>query len=145
MEEKRENPDYRRVILHADDLGMNRGVTDGIMQGFRQGLLTSTSLLSNAPDAARALKLWKELIDDQAAARLPLHALAFKAGGSNEPLRSGRASEFDPGPASYGQELSRRIAGLRRAISRHFRPLFPIATTRRTPLSADPKRIGPAG
>jgi len=53
---------------------MNRGVTDGIMQGFRRGLLTSTSLLSNAPDAARALQLWKELIDDQAAARLPLHS-----------------------------------------------------------------------
>jgi predicted glycoside hydrolase/deacetylase ChbG (UPF0249 family) len=64
----------RLVILHADDLGMNRAVTDGIMQGFRQGLLTSASLLSNAPDAARAAMLWKELLGDQAAARLPLHA-----------------------------------------------------------------------
>lgn len=74
MGKQQENPDLcRRVFLHADDLGMNCGVTDGIMQGFRQGLLTSTSLLSNAPDAARALMLWKELIDDQAAARLPLH------------------------------------------------------------------------
>jgi predicted glycoside hydrolase/deacetylase ChbG (UPF0249 family) len=75
MKNKQENPDYfRRVFLHADDLGMNRGVTDGIMQGFRLGLLTSASLLSNAPDASRALKLWKELLDDQASARLPLHA-----------------------------------------------------------------------
>ena len=72
---KKGNSDYcRRVYLHADDLGMNRGVTDGIMQGFRQGLLTSTSLLSNAPDAARALELWKELLDDQSSARLPLHS-----------------------------------------------------------------------
>ncbi len=74
MKNERENPDYRRVILHADDLGMNRGVTDGIIQGFREGLLTSASLLSNAPDAERALRLWIELLEDQAAARLPLHA-----------------------------------------------------------------------
>jgi chitin disaccharide deacetylase len=74
MKNQRENPDYRRVILHADDLGMNRGVTDGIMQGFREGLLTSASLLSNAPDAQRALTLWKKLLDDQAEAQLPLHS-----------------------------------------------------------------------
>ena len=73
MKNHRENSDYRRVFLHADDLGMNCGVTDGIMHGFRQGLLTSASLLSNAPDAQRALRLWKELLEDQAAARLPLH------------------------------------------------------------------------
>ena len=74
---KKGNSDYsRQVILHADDLGMNRSITDGIMQGFRQGLLTSALLLANAPDAARALILWKELLRDQAAARLPLHACA---------------------------------------------------------------------
>jgi chitin disaccharide deacetylase len=74
MGQKRKNQDFcRQVFLHADDLGMNRAVTDGIMQGFRQGLLTSASLLSNAPDADRALRLWRELIDDQEAARLPLH------------------------------------------------------------------------
>jgi chitin disaccharide deacetylase len=74
MKNKLENSNScRRVFLHADDFGMNVSVTDGIIQGFRRGLLTSTSLLSNAPDAARALKLWKQLIDDQAAAQLPLH------------------------------------------------------------------------
>ena len=51
----------RRIALHADDLGMNPAVTDGILQGFEQGLLTSTSLLSNAPDAARALDCWRQL------------------------------------------------------------------------------------
>jgi chitin disaccharide deacetylase len=59
------------LVLHADDLGMNRAVTDGIVRGFRQGMLTSTSLLSNAPDADRALAQWKELIAEQAAGRLP--------------------------------------------------------------------------
>ena len=51
----------RRIALHADDLGMNPAVTEGILQGFEQGLLTSTSLLSNAPDAARALDRWRQL------------------------------------------------------------------------------------
>jgi predicted glycoside hydrolase/deacetylase ChbG (UPF0249 family) len=75
MKKYQPNPDScRQVILHADDLGMNRQVTDGIMQGFRQGILTSTSLLANAPDAARALALWIQLINDQASARLPLHS-----------------------------------------------------------------------
>ncbi len=51
----------RRIALHADDLGMNPAVTEGIIKGFEAGLLTSTSLLSNAPDAARALDRWLEL------------------------------------------------------------------------------------
>jgi len=51
----------RRIALHADDLGMNAAVTDGILRGFDEGLLTSTSLLSNAPDASRALDCWRQL------------------------------------------------------------------------------------
>ena len=37
------------IILHADDFGMNPAVTAGIVRGFEHGLLTSTSLLTNAP------------------------------------------------------------------------------------------------
>lgn len=51
----------RRVVLHADDFGMSTAVTDGILQGFAEGLLTSTSLLANAPDAARAIRSWQGL------------------------------------------------------------------------------------
>jgi chitin disaccharide deacetylase len=58
------------LILHADDLGMNRAVSDGILRGFGEGLLTSTSLLANAPDAGRALGRWKILAADHAAGRL---------------------------------------------------------------------------
>jgi predicted glycoside hydrolase/deacetylase ChbG (UPF0249 family) len=61
----------RLVALHADDLGMNPAVTDGIFQAFQQGLLTSTSLLSNAPDAARALERWRRLEADRAEGNLP--------------------------------------------------------------------------
>ena len=49
------------VVLHADDLGLNRAVTEGILRGFTHGLLTSTSVLANAPYAAQAIVAWKEL------------------------------------------------------------------------------------
>ena len=61
----------RRVVLHADDFGMNPAVTDGILDGFQQGLLTGTSVLSNAPDAARALAAWKQLAEDRRRGCLP--------------------------------------------------------------------------
>jgi chitin disaccharide deacetylase len=61
----------RQLALHADDLGMNHAVNDGILRGFREGLLTSTSLLANAPDAADALMHWKSLAADRAAGGLP--------------------------------------------------------------------------
>jgi predicted glycoside hydrolase/deacetylase ChbG (UPF0249 family) len=60
-----------RLALHADDFGMNRAVSNGILHGFRHGLLTSTSVLSNAPDAARALSQWKGLLVEQSNGRLP--------------------------------------------------------------------------
>jgi predicted glycoside hydrolase/deacetylase ChbG (UPF0249 family) len=59
------------VVLHADDFGMNRSVTDGIIDGFTHGLLTSTSLLANAPDAERALRVWRTLEPRRTAGRLP--------------------------------------------------------------------------
>jgi predicted glycoside hydrolase/deacetylase ChbG (UPF0249 family) len=61
------------VVLHADDFGMNRSVTDGIIHGFTHGVLTSTSLLANAPDAPRALCEWRSLQQQWSAGRLPSH------------------------------------------------------------------------
>lgn len=60
-----------QVVLHGDDLGLNRAVTDGILRGFAEGLLTSTSLVANAPDASRAMDGWKRLEADRAAGSLP--------------------------------------------------------------------------
>jgi predicted glycoside hydrolase/deacetylase ChbG (UPF0249 family) len=50
-----------RLILHADDFGMSEAVTEGILQSFVQGSLTSTSVLANGPDFARAMVAWKTL------------------------------------------------------------------------------------
>lgn len=49
------------LLLHADDFGMSASVNQGIIRGFAEGLLTSTSLLVNAPDARMAVAQWKML------------------------------------------------------------------------------------
>lgn len=59
------------VVFHADDFGMNRSVTQGIIRGFTHGLLTSTSVLANAPDAPSALGAWRLLEGQRASGRLP--------------------------------------------------------------------------
>ena len=61
----------RRVVLHADDYGLSPAVSDGIRDGFERGLLTSTSILSNAPDAARAVRAWKRLAEARRNGCLP--------------------------------------------------------------------------
>ncbi len=55
------SPTPRRLVLHADDFGMNDRVNAGVVLGFSQGLLTSTSVLANAPGCRAALERWKEL------------------------------------------------------------------------------------
>src|SRR5262245_65189623 len=52
---------FRRLVLHADDFGMNEHVNAGILRGFTHGLLTSTSILANAPGCAAALAAWNGL------------------------------------------------------------------------------------
>lgn len=49
------------LVLHADDFGINRAVTDGILDAVSRGALTSTSVLANAPDCLRAIAAWKDL------------------------------------------------------------------------------------
>ena len=78
-----------RLILHADDLGMNRAVGEGILRGFREGLLTSTSLLANGPDAQRALQAWKVLVDERAAGRLPSMATRQRLDDPDRPFDLG--------------------------------------------------------
>jgi chitin disaccharide deacetylase len=39
----------KRLIINADDLGLSRGITDGILLAHRDGILTSASLMVNQP------------------------------------------------------------------------------------------------
>ena len=39
----------KRLIVNADDLGLSRGITDGILLSHRKGIVTSASLMVNQP------------------------------------------------------------------------------------------------
>ncbi len=47
----------RCLIVNADDFGYTPGVTRGIIEGHRKGIVTSTSIMINMPFAAEAVKL----------------------------------------------------------------------------------------
>lgn len=47
----------RRLIVNADDFGLTRGVTDGIVEAHVNGILTSTSLMVDHAAAAQAAEL----------------------------------------------------------------------------------------
>ncbi|MFL2120897.1 carbohydrate deacetylase [Marinilactibacillus psychrotolerans] len=49
-----------RVIINSDDFGYSRGINYGIMDAFNQGILTSTTLMTNTPGFKQAVELAKE-------------------------------------------------------------------------------------
>jgi predicted glycoside hydrolase/deacetylase ChbG (UPF0249 family) len=46
----------KRLIINADDLGLSRGITDGILLAHRDGILTSASLMVNQPATEYAVE-----------------------------------------------------------------------------------------
>jgi predicted glycoside hydrolase/deacetylase ChbG (UPF0249 family) len=46
-----------KLIVNADDFGFSRGVTDGILRSHKEGILTSTTLMTNMVDRDRAIDL----------------------------------------------------------------------------------------
>lgn len=122
-----------RVVLHADDFGMNAAINRGILQGFEQGLLTSASVLTNAPHAAQALSAWKELLRAQSAGRLPSSEVRRRLDDPHHPfdlgvhlnLTQGRPITAEKYPAELLDEQGRfpgpgaLFRGLRRGGSRY--------------------------
>jgi len=49
----------RRLVVNADDLGLTAGVNDGIFDAHEQGILTSASLLANAPATEDAVRRFR--------------------------------------------------------------------------------------
>ncbi len=45
----------RRLVINADDLGLTKGVNDGIFDAHDHGVLTSASLFATAPATADAV------------------------------------------------------------------------------------------
>ncbi|HEY3018590.1 MAG TPA: ChbG/HpnK family deacetylase, partial [Solirubrobacteraceae bacterium] len=50
----------RWLIVNADDFGLTAGVSRGIARAHRHGIVTSTSLMVDAPGAAAAARLARE-------------------------------------------------------------------------------------
>ncbi len=50
----------KRLIVNADDLGRSPGVNRGILRGHRDGVVTSTSLMANAPHARHGATLVRD-------------------------------------------------------------------------------------
>jgi hypothetical protein len=46
-----------RLIINADDFGMSRGVNLGILDGFKRGVVTSSTIMMNMPYAEEAVRL----------------------------------------------------------------------------------------
>lgn len=49
-----------KLIINADDFGYSKAVNYGIIEGHKDGIVTSTTLITNMPDAEHAVSLCKE-------------------------------------------------------------------------------------
>lgn len=50
----------KKVIITADDLGINSHINRGIIESFQRGILTSTALLMNAPETREGIAMAKQ-------------------------------------------------------------------------------------
>lgn len=50
----------KKVIINADDFGYSSAVNLGIIKAYKEGILTSTTLMANMPGCDEAIKLAKE-------------------------------------------------------------------------------------
>jgi chitin disaccharide deacetylase len=72
----------RRLIVNADDFGYSPGVTRGIMEAHNHGIVTSTTVMVNMPNAAEAIS---QALSDAPGLGLGLH-LNLTAGRPVMPL-----------------------------------------------------------
>lgn len=54
------DPSPRLAIVNADDLGMSEEIDRGILEAHDRGIVTSTSLMVDGPDAVAAVRLAKQ-------------------------------------------------------------------------------------
>ena len=47
----------KKLIVNADDFGLAESINRGIIKGYKDGFITSTSLMCSAPAFADAVKL----------------------------------------------------------------------------------------
>ena len=62
----------RRLIVNADDFGRSPGIDRGVVRAHRDGIVTSTTFMANAPGAEKAARLLRETPSLDAGAHLVL-------------------------------------------------------------------------
>ncbi len=50
----------KKLIINADDFGLHPSINEGIIKGYREGMITSTSIMPSTPYFEDAVKLAKE-------------------------------------------------------------------------------------
>jgi len=53
----------KRLIINADDFGLSESVNEAVQQAHTNGVLTSTTIMANMPDAGKAIRIAKRLPD----------------------------------------------------------------------------------
>jgi predicted glycoside hydrolase/deacetylase ChbG (UPF0249 family) len=133
----------RRLVLHADDFGMNEAVNNGILDAFSRGLLTSTSLLANAPAAEQGLGHWPALVDAHQNKALPSNEVRQRLADPSQPFDLGVHLNLTQGRpligARYPEELldpAGRFPGIGPVFRKLYRPAEPLRPAIRAELTA---------
>jgi chitin disaccharide deacetylase len=95
----------RALIVNADDFGYSRGINRGIAEAHERGVVTSTSLMVNAPRAREAAEL---------ARGLPRLSVGLHVNFTNE---GERLVEFTDA-AACREELERQVALFQQLLGR---------------------------
>jgi predicted glycoside hydrolase/deacetylase ChbG (UPF0249 family) len=102
---------------------MNAEVNAGVVTAFSRGLLTSTSLLANAPAAAQAVTLWNDLSRRRARATLPSLAGRATLGDWGLPFDLGVHLNLTQGRPITGKRFPEVLLGAEGSFLNPFRLL----------------------
>ena len=94
-----------KVVINADDFGHDVATSDAILQAFRRGYITQTTLMTNMPDCERAVNEAKE---SGFGDRIGLHINLTDGIPLTEPIRSSRAFCDDNGKFDGSAVLQKR-------------------------------------
>jgi predicted glycoside hydrolase/deacetylase ChbG (UPF0249 family) len=98
----------KNLIVNADDLGWTEGVNRGIVEAFRNGIVTSTSLLANGAAFAEAVNLARTAAGLGVGVHLNLSDGAPVAEPETVPMLLNDAGELAGGPESLLLRRARR-------------------------------------
>jgi predicted glycoside hydrolase/deacetylase ChbG (UPF0249 family) len=101
------------LIVNADDFGLNRGVTRGIVRAHREGIVTSASLMVRRPAAAEAAGYAREHPELSLGLHCDLGEWAFRDGTWETVYRVVPREDFESVRAEAARqlELFRRLVG----------------------------------